>query len=116
DLQLTSGCNLGNTGPKHTLQSVRRVTELSHDRVANHRVSRAICAARLSKSISVPAAGNGCGSRYQSSVNEAEPPGGMLLRGPCGSSSQTGSCAACGYQKQRVRPAISGYTPSGGEG
>src|SRR5213596_147572 len=85
-------------------------------RVATHRASRATCAARLSKSISAPAAGNGCGSRYQSSVNEAVPPGGILLRVPCGSSSQAGICPACGYQKQRVRPAISGYTPSGGEG
>src|SRR5213593_4372049 len=47
-------------------------------RLANHRASRATCSARLSKSISAPAAGNGCGSKYQSSVNEAEPPGGML--------------------------------------
>src|SRR6185503_16521171 len=74
----------------------------------DHRASRATCAARLSKSMSAPAAGNGCGSRYQSSVNEAEPPGGMLLRVPCGSSSQAGICPAFGYQKQRVSPAISG--------
>src|SRR6266704_1776297 len=41
-------------------------TRLHHHeaRVAIHRASRATCAARLSKSISAPAAGNGCGSTY----------------------------------------------------
>src|SRR5437870_2555064 len=81
-----------------------------------HCASRSTCAASFSKSISSPAAGNLCASKYQSSVKLTVPPGGMGLRGPWGSNSQAGTCSACGYQKQSVRPAISGYTPSFGDG
>src|SRR5688500_1723145 len=70
--------------------------------------SRSTWAASFAKSISSPAAGTLRGSKYQAAVALTVPPGGMVLRGPCGSSSQAGTCSAFGYQKHRVSPAISG--------